>query len=178
MPPEPDKDDRSRISWFQRMLDDMRFLIALGVVFPTVLYTVWSVVELQHLPGFLDTFPEAAAIVGSASAGADPVAAGEEDGPVEVVRMANMRYIPEELEVEVGTTVRWVNDDAFDHAVASGTPDTPASERAFEDSGDFGPDETFELTFDEPGTYEIYCSTTGHYQAGMVMTLHVTEASP
>ncbi|MEX2501796.1 MAG: plastocyanin/azurin family copper-binding protein [Trueperaceae bacterium] len=161
------------------MLDDMRFLIVLGVVFPTLLYTVWSVVELQHLPGFLDTFPEAAAIVGSASAGADRVGADEEEGgPFEVVLMANMAYVPEELEVEAGTTVRWVNDDAFDHAVASGTPDTPDPERAFEGSGDFGPGETFELTFDEPRTYEIHCSTTGHYQAGMVMTVHVTEEAP
>lgn len=185
MIPERDDERRRPIPWFQRMLDDIRFLILLGVVFPTIIYTVWSVAELQHLPDFLETFPEAAAIVGSATAETAPAsedasgpAASAEEGTVEVVRMANMRYVPDELEVGVGTTVRWINDDGFDHAVASGTPDTPEAERAFEGSGDFGPGETFEATFDESGTYEIHCSTTGHYQAGMTMTLHVREASP
>jgi hypothetical protein len=40
---------RSPTHVFQRMLDSIPFLLLLGVGFPTLLYTVWSVVELQQL---------------------------------------------------------------------------------------------------------------------------------
>ena len=89
-----------------------------------------------------------------------------------------MVFSPRVLEIPVGTTVTWVNEDPFDHAVAYGTPDTPAADRLFEDSGDFGQGGTFSATFDQPGSHDIYCSTVGHYAAGMVMTVVVTEAAP
>lgn len=175
MSAERSEERGGRIHWFQRMLDDIRFLILLGVVAPTIVYTVWSVVELQELPGFVETFPEAAAVLAVAADEPAAPAAADASADVVVVEMRNMAYVPDQLEVPAGTTVRWVNDDVIDHSVASGTPDTPDEERAFAGSGDFAPGETFELAFDEPGSYQIYCSTPGHYQAGMVMTLQVTE---
>ena len=170
---------RSPTHVFQRMLDSIPFLLLLGVGFPTLLYTVWSIVELQHLPSF-DQAPHGAlhgtALEGAATtAPPQPPAAAE--GAV-TVSMRSMAFEPRTLEVPVGTTVTWVNDDLIDHAVAYGTPDTPAGERLFEDSGDFPRGESFSVTFETPGTHPIYCSTVGHYAAGMVMTVIVTEGAP
>lgn len=164
----------------QRLMENIWFLLAIGVVLPTLSYTVWSIVELVELPTFEMAQVHDVAHDGSDAALADAAAEAETaaaapSGPV--VRMRNMAYEPKELTIEAGTTVTWVNDDAFAHAVAHGTPDTPESERLFEGSGDFGSGESFAVTFDEPGTYEIYCSTPGHYQAGMTMTIVVQEPS-
>lgn len=169
--------------WFQRMLDSIPFLLILGVGFPTLLYTVWSVVELRQLPSFGDAphgamhgAPLAPVAVPSAR---DATALRDAADTASVtVSMRSMAFVPSELEVTVGTTVTWVNDDLIDHAVAYGTPDTPADERLFADSGDFPRGEAFAYTFDTPGTHDIYCSTVGHYAAGMVMTVTVTEEQP
>lgn len=162
---------------FQRMLDSITFLVLLGVFFPTGLYTVWSIVELRDLPSFGDaphgalhgTLPAAAATTRAADAATTAVPGGV------TVEMRAMAFSPRTLEVPAGTTVTWINQDPFDHAVAYGTPDTPAAERLFEGSGDFGQGGTFSFTFDAPGTHDIYCSTIGHYAAGMVMAVVVVE---
>jgi plastocyanin len=165
------------VPWFQRVLDNIPFLLVLGVGFPTILYTVWSVVELQHLPSFGEAPHGALHGVGleGAAATTTPPPATATVGETVTVSMRQMRYVPDTIEIGVGTTVVWVNDDLIDHAVAYGTPDTPATERLFEDSGDFPRGESFSYTFETPGTHPIYCSTVGHYQAGMVMTVIVTE---
>lgn len=177
---------RPDVPWFQRVLDNIPFLLVLGVGFPTVLYTVWSVVELQHLPSFGEA-PHGAlhgvGLEGAAAAGAAARAAAAAEQPAVTgetvtVSMRQMRFFPDTLEVALGTTVVWVNDDMIDHAVAYGVPDTPAAERLFADSGDFPRGESFAHTFETPGTHPIYCSTIGHYQAGMVMTVVVTEDGP
>jgi plastocyanin len=167
------------IPWFQRMLDSIPFLVLLGVLFPTGLYTVWSVLELRDLPhfsaapnGVLHGAGVHGATVAADAATATTAAAGA-DGAV--VRMAGLAFVPKVLEVSVGTTVTWVNDDPYDHAVASGTPDTPPEARVFEGSGDFGPGGSFAVDFDAPGTFDVYCSTPGHFASGMTMTVVVTE---
>lgn len=175
---------RGPVSAIQRMLDSIVFLVLLGVFFPTGLYTVWSVLELRHLPSFRDaphgalhgTIPAAVGAAGATRAA--PTAAAATAAVGVTVTMRDMAFSPRVLEVPAGTTVTWVNEDPYDHAVAYGTPDTPAAERSFEGSGDFGQGGSFSFTFERPGTHEIYCSTPGHYAAGMVMTVVVTEASP
>jgi plastocyanin len=165
------------LHWVQRTLDSITFMVLLGVFFPTGLYTLWSIIELRDLPHFGEsphgalhgTIPRAAA---TASGGA-PAAAIQ--GATAVMR--SMAFSPRLLEVSAGTTVTWVNEDPFDHAVAYGTPATPAAERLFEASGDFGQGGTFSHVFDTPGSHDVYCSTIGHYAAGMVMTVVVTEAA-
>ncbi len=168
------------VPWFQRLLDSIPFLLVLGVGFPTILYTVWSVVELQHLPRFDEAPHGALHGVGlEGGAGAAPVVTRANGaaavGESVTISMRSMAFEPTTLEVAVGTTVVWVNDDVIDHAVAYGTPETPADERLFASSGDFTRGASFAYTFDAPGTHEIYCSTVGHYAAGMVMTVIVTE---
>jgi plastocyanin len=59
-------------------------------------------------------------------------------------------YSPEVIEVSVGTTVTWTNDDVIIHTV------TDLGGKF--DSGFIQPDETWKYTFDSAGTYYYYCS--------------------
>ena len=66
----------------------------------------------------------------------------------------NMCYLPSSLEVQVGDTVSWSNDDTAAHTVSSGTPD--GLDGIF-DSNLFMAGTTFEFTFDDIGTYPYFC---------------------
>ncbi|MGQ4880683.1 cupredoxin domain-containing protein [Billgrantia sp. LNSP4103-1] len=66
------------------------------------------------------------------------------------VEMRDYGYHPASIEVEVGTTVRWVNTEKrTSHDVYFHEEDL-GSERLF-------PEERWERTFDEPGTYAYRC---------------------
>ena len=69
--------------------------------------------------------------------------------------MQDVSFDPAEIQVEPGTTVTWTNQDAFPHTVTAGTRDNPTG--LFE-SGNISADGTFSFTFEEPGTYEYFCS--------------------
>lgn len=69
-------------------------------------------------------------------------------GVVEV-SVRDMRFDPAELQVPVGTTVRWVNrEKRTSHSVLFA--DLPESPRFF-------PDEHWERRFDHPGRYAYVC---------------------
>jgi plastocyanin len=70
------------------------------------------------------------------------------------VAIRNFAFQPAELEVEVGTTVEWVNEDPVPHTVTSGTPGSPTG--VF-DSGALNQGDSFSFTFRQPGTYEYFC---------------------
>ena len=63
-------------------------------------------------------------------------------------------YFPYELSVAVGTTVTWINDDIAAHTVTSGN--FPEHDGLF-DSSIFLSGETFEITFNDAGTFDYYC---------------------
>lgn len=63
-------------------------------------------------------------------------------------------FKPSQMEIKPGTTLIWTNQDAIDHSVTAGKPGSLSG--AF-DSDFFGQGQTFELTFDEPGTYDYFC---------------------
>jgi len=157
------------IPWLQRLFENIWFLLLIGIILPTVSYTAWSLIDLAVLPRF-DT-----SSVTQATAGRGTEEVAEAD--TVAVDMKDMAFQAEVLEVEVGTTVTWVNRDLYPHSVAYGTPQTPAGELLFASSGDFGTGASFAHTFDTPGRHDIYCATPGHYQAGMTMTVVVEEAS-
>lgn len=192
----PEGTPRGAVPAFQRMLESIPFLIIIGLVMPTVVYTAWSITEIVLLPDFGEAAVHgpgmaghggpAGAVVPSLPASAEAVeaaeamaAAGPQPGTTVApgavrVSMRNMAFATRSLEIEVGTTVTWTNDDPFSHAVAHGTPETPIEAKAFY-SGDFDGGWSFSYTFTEPGTYDVYCSTIGHYAAGMTMTVIVKE---
>jgi len=66
----------------------------------------------------------------------------------------NECYFPYSLEVSVGDTVIWNNDDIAAHTVTSGN--FPEHDGLF-DSSVFLSGDTFEFTFSDAGTFDYYC---------------------
>lgn len=64
--------------------------------------------------------------------------------------MENISFQPDELTVPVGTAVTWTNQDGIAH--------TTTSDDAVWDSGVLAGGGTFSFTFDEPGSFEYFCS--------------------
>ena len=67
----------------------------------------------------------------------------------------NECYIPYELEIHVGDTIQWDNQDSASHTVTSGS--MSAGVTGVFDSSLFMPGELFEHTFDEAGTFDYFC---------------------
>lgn len=65
------------------------------------------------------------------------------------VDISDFAFVPETLEVPVGTRVTWTNSDSVAHTVSS--------RDALFDSGNFSGGSTFSYTFDQSGTFEYYC---------------------
>ena len=65
-------------------------------------------------------------------------------------------YIPLNLEVTIGTTVEWINDDSVPHTIQS--QDEYGTIIGLFNSAPLKTGETFEHTFDESGIYSYYCS--------------------
>jgi plastocyanin len=63
-------------------------------------------------------------------------------------------YSPNPIQVSVGTTVTWTNDDAQPHTATSGQNATPDGRF---DSGIMAPGATFSHTFTEAGEYPYFC---------------------
>ena len=67
----------------------------------------------------------------------------------------NECYIPEDLTINVGDTVEWVNSDTAAHTVTSGSPsDGPSG--LFDSSLVMG-SASYSFTFEEEGTYDYFC---------------------
>ncbi|MEJ7561566.1 MAG: cupredoxin domain-containing protein [Ilumatobacteraceae bacterium] len=65
------------------------------------------------------------------------------------ISIVDFNFDPAEMEVPVGTTVRWTNNDSFDHTVK-------ADDGTFE-SETLGGGDTFEFTFETAGTFSYIC---------------------
>jgi plastocyanin len=70
-------------------------------------------------------------------------------------------YDPDPVEISVGDTVRWTNDDSTPHTITSGGPDDPDAGQEFDSSPNLNPllapGDTFEHTFTEAGEFPYYC---------------------
>ena len=66
-------------------------------------------------------------------------------------------YIPGSIIIQSGDKVRWINNDVEVHSVTSGLESSADGGNQF-DSGLLNANQTFEHTFDKPGTYNYYCS--------------------
>lgn len=84
-------------------------------------------------------------------------------------------YIPNPVEVNVGATVTWINDDFTTHTATSGDPGSGSTGifGGSEDSPEIiGPEgDTQSYTFDEAGEFPYYCTL----HPSMVGTVVVTE---
>lgn len=79
---------------------------------------------------------------------------------VPTVEMDNIAFSPMELSIEPGTEVRWVNRDGIPHDVVSDQFNSGATQWDFESDRISNGEEVY-YTFEEPGTYEYYCSVHG-----------------
>ena len=50
MPDEDDTPQSEHIPFFQRVLENPFLLLFLGVVFPTVFYIMWGIMEIATIP--------------------------------------------------------------------------------------------------------------------------------
>ena len=84
-----------------------------------------------------------------------------------VIKMFKYTFCPIELEVPVGTKIRWINvDKRTSHSVWFKEAGQEESERFF-------PDEFFEMTMSEPGHFNYICGPHGEQQE-MRATVTVT----
>jgi plastocyanin len=85
---------------------------------------------------------------------------------IRIVEMLKYKFVPEEITIKVGDTVRWVNTERRQyHTIwlkAQGEKET----------AELFPTETFEKTFNEPGDYPYLCGP--HWeQRDMIGVVHV-----
>lgn len=88
--------------------------------------------------------------------------------------VTNECYLPSSLEIRVGDTVVWSNDDTAAHTVTSGTL-TDGIDGVF-DSGLFMSGNTFEFTFDESGVYPYFCMVHP-WMIGEIVASDIEEVS-
>lgn len=89
---------------------------------------------------------------GSSSSAAASTATTAAPGPAGEVAVADFAFDPEELEVTVGGTVTWTNEDDFAHEIVA-----TDSENPFPGEGEIDNGETYTVTFAEIGTYDYFC---------------------
>jgi plastocyanin len=102
-----------------------------------------------------------------AATGDDGEGDGSADG--ETVTIQTFQFQPDPITVPAGTTITFVNEDNIDHTVTAGTRDDPTPEVFDGQLPEQGA--TFELTLDEPGTYDYFC--TVHSGPGMTGVITV-----
>ena len=66
-------------------------------------------------------------------------------------------YIPGSIIIQSGDKVMWINSDEEVHTVTSGLQSSTDSGKQF-DSGLISANQTFEHTFDKPGSFNYYCT--------------------
>ena len=105
--------------------------------------------QLPKAPELVVTGLAAVLLVGSAAGlansapNAGPAAPGE-------VNIQGFSFGPADLTVDAGATITWTNLDSADHTV------TQTGGLVFK-SPDLATDDTFEVTFEEAGTYQYIC---------------------
>jgi plastocyanin len=81
------------------------------------------------------------------------------------VEISDLKYKPAKLKIKKGEKVVWTNADDREHTVLS------HDKAKTLDSGKIGVGQTWEFTFDKPGTYEYGCE----YHPRMKGVIEVTE---
>ena len=96
-------------------------------------------------------------------------------GEVVDIMIHHFAFEPPEITIEQGTTVRWTNMDFIIHTATSQTgPGTLIPSGLF-DSGELNFGDTFEFTFQTPGTAYYFCIPHGSSMQG---TVHVIPMPP
>lgn len=94
---------------------------------------------------------------------------GNEEPAADEVWLVGQSFTPSDRQVEVGTTVTWINQSDIFHTVTSGS--NGVKDDLFD--SDLSAGENFSYEFNEAGTYDYYCKP--HFNSGMTGTITVTE---
>lgn len=92
---------------------------------------------------------------GEESGGGAPAGESSGGGPGEV-SMKGLAFEPADITVKVGDTITWTNDEAVGHDVTK--EGGPGPEFSSGDPGAMQEGDTFEQTFEQPGTIEYVCT--------------------
>ncbi|MBZ0272152.1 hypothetical protein K8I61_08950 [bacterium] len=76
------------------------------------------------------------------------------------------------LNIDVGDTVRFLNEDSLTHRLMSGTPGNPDGEF---DTGNLGNGDFFDHTFDSVDSYTYYCSLHSGTMFGYVINVSAVK---
>lgn len=79
---------------------------------------------------------------------------GASAGGGAAVAISDFAFDPETIEVSVGDTVTWTNEDGVAHTVTAGSSGAATDE--FDEAFDAG--DSAEVTFDEAGTFDYFCA--------------------
>jgi len=82
------------------------------------------------------------------------------------VSMQNIQFSPKDLSVKTGETITFTNDEAVPHDVHKTSG--PGKDFASGPTGGMQEGDTFELTLDQPGTYEYVCDVHAPGMAGAI----------
>jgi plastocyanin len=77
------------------------------------------------------------------------------------VSIANFAFMPAQVTIAPGESVTWSNDDGAPHAVAFKDGSAGA--------GSLSPGTSFRRVFDQPGSYEYFCSFHPYMTARIVV---------
>jgi plastocyanin len=102
---------------------------------------------------------------GGAATTEEPTATGGGGGGA-AVAMQNIQFDPQELTVDAGETITFTNDESVGHDVHKTSG--PGPDFSSGDPGGMQEGDTFELTLDEPGTYEYVCDIHAPGMAGSI----------
>lgn len=81
------------------------------------------------------------------------------------VSIEQYAFSPSAITVKAGTTVTWTNHDSVNHTVTA----DDGSAIQF-DSGDIDKGQTYQFTFDQPGTYHYHCTPHPFMHGTVVVT--------
>jgi len=96
---------------------------------------------------------------------AGPTATTEAAAPAaasEAVNISGFAFDPPDLQIAVGTTVTWTNQDSAAHTVS-------ADDGSF-DSGQLAQGATYSQTFDTPGTFTYHCANHPNMTASVTVS--------
>lgn len=84
------------------------------------------------------------------------------------IEIKNFAFMPEEVAITVGTTVRWTNRDSMGHTATSQTGPGTLIQNGIFDSGLLELGDSFEFTFQAAGRYDYYCVPHGSSMQGVI----------
>lgn len=77
------------------------------------------------------------------------------------MNIQNMAFMSPNIQVKVGTTVTWTNQDSVPHSVTF--------KNGMKDSGLLYQGQSFSYTFNTPGTYQYYCTVHPYMVASVTV---------